>query len=34
MNGLELAWIVCAHVKSNAIVLTNESQSVGSARGR
>ena len=23
MDGLEFAWIVCAHVKSNAIVLTN-----------
>jgi len=34
MNGLELAWIVCAHVKSNAIVLTNESQSVGVGAGQ
>ncbi len=34
MNGLELAWIVCAHVKSNAIVLTNESQSVGIGAGQ
>lgn len=32
--GLELAWIVCAHVKSNAIVLTNESQSVGIGAGQ
>jgi phosphoribosylaminoimidazolecarboxamide formyltransferase/IMP cyclohydrolase len=34
LNGLELAWIVCAHVKSNAIVLTNESQSVGIGAGQ
>jgi phosphoribosylaminoimidazolecarboxamide formyltransferase/IMP cyclohydrolase len=34
LNGLELAWIVCAHVKSNAIVLTNESQSVGVGAGQ
>jgi len=34
MNGLEFAWIVCAHVKSNAIVLTNESQSVGIGAGQ
>jgi phosphoribosylaminoimidazolecarboxamide formyltransferase / IMP cyclohydrolase len=34
MNGLELAWIICAHVKSNAIVLTNESQSVGIGAGQ
>jgi phosphoribosylaminoimidazolecarboxamide formyltransferase/IMP cyclohydrolase len=34
MNGLELAWIVCAHVKSNAIVLTNEWQSVGIGAGQ
>jgi phosphoribosylaminoimidazolecarboxamide formyltransferase/IMP cyclohydrolase len=34
MAGLELAWIVCAHVKSNAIVLTNESQSVGIGAGQ
>jgi len=34
MNGLEFAWIVCAHVKSNAIVLTNESQSVGVGAGQ
>jgi phosphoribosylaminoimidazolecarboxamide formyltransferase/IMP cyclohydrolase len=33
-NGLELAWTVCAHVKSNAIVLTNESQSVGIGAGQ
>ena len=33
-NGLEFAWIVCAHVKSNAIVLTNESQSVGIGAGQ
>jgi phosphoribosylaminoimidazolecarboxamide formyltransferase / IMP cyclohydrolase len=34
LNGLELAWVVCAHVKSNAIVLTNESQSVGVGAGQ
>src|SRR5688572_20204846 len=34
MHGLELAWIICAHVKSNAIVLTNESQSVGVGAGQ
>lgn len=34
MNGLEFAWIVCAHVKSNAIVLTNASQSVGIGAGQ
>jgi phosphoribosylaminoimidazolecarboxamide formyltransferase/IMP cyclohydrolase len=33
-NGLEFAWIVCAHVKSNAIVLTHESQSVGIGAGQ
>ncbi len=34
MAGLEFAWLVCAHVKSNAIVLTNESQSVGIGAGQ
>jgi phosphoribosylaminoimidazolecarboxamide formyltransferase/IMP cyclohydrolase len=34
MRGLEFAWIVCAHVKSNAIVLTRESQSVGIGAGQ
>ena len=34
MNGLEFAWIVCAHVKSNAIVLTNQSQSIGVGAGQ
>ena len=34
MDGLEFAWIVCAHVKSNAIVLTNQSQSVGVGAGQ
>ena len=34
LDGLEFAWIVCAHVKSNAIVLTNESQSVGVGAGQ
>ncbi|HSP33436.1 MAG TPA: bifunctional phosphoribosylaminoimidazolecarboxamide formyltransferase/IMP cyclohydrolase, partial [Thermoanaerobaculia bacterium] len=34
MDGLEFAWIVCAHVKSNAIVLTSESQSIGVGAGQ
>ncbi|HVE70731.1 MAG TPA: bifunctional phosphoribosylaminoimidazolecarboxamide formyltransferase/IMP cyclohydrolase, partial [Thermoanaerobaculia bacterium] len=34
LDGLEFAWIVCAHVKSNAIVLTNQSQSVGVGAGQ
>lgn len=34
MNGLEFAWTVCAHVKSNAIVLTNEAQSIGIGAGQ
>jgi phosphoribosylaminoimidazolecarboxamide formyltransferase/IMP cyclohydrolase len=34
MDGLEFAWIVCAHVKSNAIVLTNRSQTVGIGAGQ
>ena len=34
MDGLEFAWIVCAHVKSNAIVLTNRSQSIGIGAGQ
>jgi phosphoribosylaminoimidazolecarboxamide formyltransferase / IMP cyclohydrolase len=34
MAGLEFAWIVCTHVKSNAIVLTRESQSVGIGAGQ
>jgi len=34
MAGLELAWIVCAYVKSNAIVLTNQTQSVGIGAGQ
>ena len=34
MDGLEFAWIVCAHVKSNAIVLTQTSQSVGIGAGQ
>src|SRR4029079_2225809 len=33
MNGLEFAWIICAHVKSNAIVLTRRSQSAGIGAG-
>jgi phosphoribosylaminoimidazolecarboxamide formyltransferase/IMP cyclohydrolase len=34
LDGLEFAWIVCAYVKSNAIVLTNQSQSVGVGAGQ
>ena len=34
MRGLEFAWLVCAHVKSNAIVLTTECQSVGIGAGQ
>jgi phosphoribosylaminoimidazolecarboxamide formyltransferase/IMP cyclohydrolase len=34
LAGLEFAWIVCAHVKSNAIVLTRQSQSVGVGAGQ
>ncbi|HYI08964.1 MAG TPA: bifunctional phosphoribosylaminoimidazolecarboxamide formyltransferase/IMP cyclohydrolase, partial [Thermoanaerobaculia bacterium] len=34
LAGLEFAWIVCAQVKSNAIVLTRESQSVGIGAGQ
>ena len=34
LDSLEFAWIVCAYVKSNAIVLTNKSQSVGIGAGR
>ncbi len=34
LAALEFAWIVCAHVKSNAIVLTNPSQSVGIGAGQ
>jgi phosphoribosylaminoimidazolecarboxamide formyltransferase/IMP cyclohydrolase len=33
-HGLAFAWIVCAHVKSNTIVLTTESQSVGIGAGQ
>jgi phosphoribosylaminoimidazolecarboxamide formyltransferase/IMP cyclohydrolase len=33
-EGLEFAWIVCAHVKSNAIVLTGKSQSIGIGAGQ
>jgi phosphoribosylaminoimidazolecarboxamide formyltransferase/IMP cyclohydrolase len=33
-HGLAFAWIVCAHVKSNTIVLTKESQSVGIGAGQ
>jgi phosphoribosylaminoimidazolecarboxamide formyltransferase / IMP cyclohydrolase len=34
LAGLEFAWTVCAFVKSNAIVLTNEAQSVGVGAGQ
>jgi phosphoribosylaminoimidazolecarboxamide formyltransferase / IMP cyclohydrolase len=34
LRGLEFAWIVCAHVKSNAIVLTGEAQTVGIGAGQ
>ncbi|HET7712348.1 MAG TPA: bifunctional phosphoribosylaminoimidazolecarboxamide formyltransferase/IMP cyclohydrolase, partial [Thermoanaerobaculia bacterium] len=34
MAGLEFAWIVCAHVKSNAIVITGERQSIGIGAGQ
>ena len=34
LEGLEFAWIVCAHVKSNAIVLTNRAQSIGIGAGQ
>lgn len=34
LDGLEFAWIVCAHVKSNAIVLCRDSQTVGVGAGQ
>jgi phosphoribosylaminoimidazolecarboxamide formyltransferase/IMP cyclohydrolase len=34
MNGLEFAWTICAYVKSNAIVLTNQSQTIGIGAGQ
>ncbi len=34
LRGLEFAWIVCSHVKSNAIVLTGESQTIGIGAGQ
>jgi len=34
LDALEFAWIVCAHVKSNAIVLTRASQTVGIGAGQ
>ena len=34
LNGLEFAWIVCANVKSNAIVLTKASHSIGIGAGQ
>ena len=33
-TGLEFAWLVCAHVKSNAIVLAGESRSIGIGAGQ
>jgi phosphoribosylaminoimidazolecarboxamide formyltransferase/IMP cyclohydrolase len=34
LEALEFAWIVCAHVKSNAIVLTNRDQTAGIGAGQ
>lgn len=34
MRGLQLAWKICSHVKSNAIVLARETQSVGVGAGQ
>ncbi|HUJ15540.1 MAG TPA: bifunctional phosphoribosylaminoimidazolecarboxamide formyltransferase/IMP cyclohydrolase [Thermoanaerobaculia bacterium] len=34
LEALEFAWIVCAHVKSNAIVLTGRSHSIGVGAGQ
>jgi phosphoribosylaminoimidazolecarboxamide formyltransferase/IMP cyclohydrolase len=34
LAGLEFAWILCAHVKSNAIVLASERQSIGIGAGQ
>jgi phosphoribosylaminoimidazolecarboxamide formyltransferase/IMP cyclohydrolase len=34
LDALEFAWIVCAHVKSNAIVLTTRDQTVGIGAGQ
>src|SRR5436309_16121421 len=34
LDELEFAWIVCAHVKSNAIVLTHHAQAVGVGAGQ
>src|SRR5206468_941073 len=34
LEALEFAWIVCAHVKSNAIVLTSRNQTVGIGAGQ
>ncbi len=34
MKGLDFAWRVCAHVKSNAIVLTSLQQSIGIGAGQ
>jgi phosphoribosylaminoimidazolecarboxamide formyltransferase/IMP cyclohydrolase len=33
-DGLEFAWTVCAYVKSNAIVLTNRTQTIGIGAGQ
>jgi phosphoribosylaminoimidazolecarboxamide formyltransferase/IMP cyclohydrolase len=34
LSALDLAWKVCRHVKSNAIVLTNEVQTIGVGAGQ
>ncbi|MBI2215220.1 MAG: bifunctional phosphoribosylaminoimidazolecarboxamide formyltransferase/IMP cyclohydrolase [Acidobacteria bacterium] len=34
MRALEFAWIICAHVKSNAIVITRDGQTVGIGAGQ
>jgi phosphoribosylaminoimidazolecarboxamide formyltransferase/IMP cyclohydrolase len=34
LSGLDFAWIVCAHVKSNAIVLTSAAHSIGIGAGQ
>src|SRR6185503_12858488 len=34
LAALELAWLVCKHVKSNAIVLSTENQTVGVGAGQ
>ena len=34
MRGLAFIWIICAHVKSNAIVIGNEQRTVGVGAGQ